>query len=73
VSIKQTQLLELVHNRQSELKLTDSQLINNVMPYNRWWRIKTKNATITYEEAIRLLNNLNFEVKVIIPEVSVKL
>lgn len=67
-AIKQNELLNLIKDQQLKQGLTDAALVNGVMDYQRWWRVKTNGVRLYYEEAIGLLSNLGYNVQAVVPE-----
>ena len=61
-------LVETIINRQAKLGLTDAALVEGIITYHRWWRIKKTKKDIRFDEAVKLLTKVGYEVRLVIPE-----
>lgn len=61
-------IVEEIIRRQLSLGLTDAALVEGVITYHRWWRIKKTKKDIRFDEAVKLLTKVGYEVRLVIPE-----
>jgi len=68
VSNESVTIVEEIIRRQLSLGLTDAALVEGVITYHRWWRIKKTKKDIRFDEAVKLLTKVGYEVRLVIPE-----
>lgn len=61
-------VVETIINRQAKLGLTDAALVEGIITYHRWWRIKKSKKDIKFDEAFKLLTRVGYELRLVIPE-----
>lgn len=63
----QNQALNLIKDKQQQLKLSDADLVRDIMSYQKWWRVKTKQQMLTHVEVVKLMKRVGFDTYYIKP------
>lgn len=64
-------ILQAITDKQHLLKISETDLIKDIMNKTTWWRIRTHQSDLSLSHAIQLLGRVNLSFKVYEPEVTI--